>query len=100
MRNQFAQIRGDAAADELPKQAVFSVLGLTSLRYLTLLAPIGLFLGVLLALARLSRDSEMAALSACGVGPARLLGPVGALTALLAAVISWLALVQTPEASR
>lgn len=100
MSNQFAQILGDAAADELPKEAVFSVLGLTSLRYLTLLAPIGLFLGVLLALARLSRDSEMAALSACGVGPARLLGPVGALTALLAAVISWLALVQTPEASR
>ncbi|MBN1237939.1 MAG: LptF/LptG family permease, partial [Gammaproteobacteria bacterium] len=100
MSNQFAQILGEAAADELPKDAVFSILGLTSLRYLTLLAPIGLFLGVLLALARLSRDSEMAALSACGVGPVRLLGPVVLLTALLAGVISWLALIQTPDASR
>lgn len=100
MSNQFAQILGEAAADELPRDAVFSVLALTSLRYLTLLAPIGLFLGVILALARLSRDSEMAALSACGVGPARLLVPVGLLTLLLSAVISWLALVKTPEASR
>lgn len=100
MSNQFAEILGDAAANELPREAVFSILGLTSLRYLTLLSPIGLFLGVMLALARFSRDSEMAALSACGVGPARLLGPVGVLTLLLAAVIAWLSLVQTPAAVR
>ena len=100
MSHQFAEILGEAAADELPREAVFSVLGLTSLRYLTLLAPIGLFLGVLLALARFSRDSEMAALSACGVGPAKLLRPVGLLTLLLAAAVSWLALVQTPASSR
>jgi lipopolysaccharide export system permease protein len=65
-----------------------------------MLAPIGLFLGVMLALARLSRDSEMAALSACGVGPARLLVPVGLLTLLVAAVISWLSLIETPNATR
>jgi lipopolysaccharide export system permease protein len=100
MSNQFAQILGDAATDRLPKEAVFFVLGLTSLSYLTMLAPIGLFLGVLLALARLSRDSEMAALSACGVGPVRLLGPVALLALLLAAAISWLSLVQTPNAIR
>src|SRR5690606_6484835 len=84
---------------QLPKDAVFSILGLTSLRYITMLAPIGLFLGVMLALARLSRDSEMAALSACGVGPTRLLVPVGLLTSVVAAVISWLSLVQTPAAT-
>lgn len=100
MSNQFAVILGDAAADELPREAVFSVLGLTSLRYLTLLAPIGLFLGTMLALARLTRDSEMTALSACGVGPARLLGPIGVLTFGLAAVATWLVLVQTPAAAR
>ncbi|HEX7080131.1 MAG TPA: LPS export ABC transporter permease LptF [Gammaproteobacteria bacterium] len=99
MSNQFAEILGEAAADELPREAVFSVLGLTSLRYLTMLAPIGLFLGVLLALARLSRDSEMAALSACGIGPSRLLRPIALLAVTLAGVISWFALVQTPAAS-
>jgi lipopolysaccharide export system permease protein len=100
MSNQFAAILGDAAADELPREAVFSVLGLTALRYLTLLAPIGLFLGTMFALARLTRDSEMTALSACGVGPVRLLGPIGLLTLVLAAVSTWLVLVQTPAASR
>jgi lipopolysaccharide export system permease protein len=100
MSNQFAVILGDAAADQLPRDAVFSVLALTALRYLTVLAPIGLFLGTMLALARLTRDSEMAALSACGVGPVRLLGPIGLLTLILAAVATWLVLVQTPAASK
>lgn len=100
LSNQFAEVLGDAAAGSLPRDAVFPILGLTSLSYVTLLAPIGLFLGIMLALARLSRDSEMAALAACGIGPARLLRPIGLLTLLLAAAMSWLALVQTPAASR
>jgi len=100
MTNQFADILDDAAADRLPKDAVFLILGLTSLRFITLLTPIGLFLGIMLALARLNRDSEMAALAACGVGPLRLMGPIGFLTTGLAALIAWLSLVQTPEASR
>src|SRR5690606_12688365 len=37
---------------------------------------------------------------ACGIGPVRLLRPIGLLTLLLAAVMSWLALVETPAASR
>ena len=50
MSNQFAEILDDAAVGRLPRDAVFSILGLTSLRYLTALIPIGLFLGVILAL--------------------------------------------------
>jgi lipopolysaccharide export system permease protein len=100
MSNQFAEILGDAAADRLPREAVFSIFSLTSLRYLTTIAPIALFLGIMLALARLHRDREAAALSACGVGPGRLLVPIMGLTLALAAVISWLALVETPEAVR
>lgn len=99
MSNQFAEILGDAAADELPKDAVFAVFWLTSLRYLTILAPIALFLGVMLALARLNRDSEMAALFACGIGPGKLLWPIGTLTACVAAAAGWLSLVATPQAS-
>lgn len=100
MSNQFAEILGDAAADQLPKDAVFGVLGLASLQYVTALTPIGLFLGIMLALARLNRDSETAALMACGIGPVKMLGPVGLLTVVLAAGLAWLALVRTPEASR
>jgi lipopolysaccharide export system permease protein len=62
--------------------------------------PIALFLGVTLALARLNRDGEMAALAACGVGTGRLLVPIGGLALLLAAALGWLALVATPTASQ
>ncbi len=100
MSNQFAEVLDDAAAGRLPKDAVFAIFRLTSLRYIMLLTPIGLFLGVMLALARLNRDSEMAALAACGVGPAQLLGPISLLTMALFVSVAWLALKQTPDASR
>ena len=100
MTNQLADILGDAAADRLPRDAVFAIFSLTAMRYLTLLTPITLFLGVTLALARLNRDGEMAALAACGVGTGRLLVPIGGLALLLAAALSWLALVATPAASQ
>jgi lipopolysaccharide export system permease protein len=100
MSNQFAEILGDAAANTVPKDAVFEVLRLTFLRYLTFLMPVGLLLGIMLALARLNRDSESAALGASGIGPARLLIPVGTLTVVLAAFTSWLVLDRMPEAER
>ena len=74
------------------------LLGLSSLQYLTILAPIGLFLGLLLALARLNSDSEMAALNACGVGPMRILRPLMLLCTFLSIGIAWLSLQQAPAA--
>jgi lipopolysaccharide export system permease protein len=100
MSNQFAEILGDAATNAVPKDAIFEVFRWTFLRYLTLFAPISVLLGIMLALARLNRDSEMAALAACGIGPAQLLVPIGALTVVLAAFTAWLALAKMPEASR
>jgi len=100
MSNQFAEVLDDAAAGRLPKDAVFAILSLTSLRYITILTPLGLFLGVMLALARLNRDSEMAALASGGIGPAQLLGPISVLTLALSVSVAWLALKQTPDASR
>ncbi len=99
LSNQFAEILGDAAADDLPRTAVMTVFSLTFWRYFTFIAPVALLLGVLLALARLSRDSERAALAACGFGPDTLLKPIGVLGALAAAGVGWLAFVTTPEAN-
>ncbi len=100
MTNQLADILGDAAASRLPREAVLAIFGLTALRYLTLLTPITLFLGVTLALARLNRDGEMAALFACGVSTGRMLVPIGAFTLLLALGLTWLSMELTPAASR
>src|SRR5262245_44989157 len=99
MTNQLADILGDAAGNQLPREAVLAIFGLTALRYVTLLTPIALFLGVMLALARLNRDGESAALSACGVGPGRLLVPVLTLTSVLAIVLTWFSLFLNPDAS-
>jgi len=99
MAKQFADILGDAAAQRLPREAVWTIFALTSMRYVTLLTPIALFLGVMLALARLNRDCETAALSACGVGPGRLLAPVLVLTSVLALALAWFSLLLNPEAS-
>ncbi len=100
LTNQFAQVLGDAAANKLPKDVVFKVMGLTSLQYLMILIPIGLFLSIMLALGRLYRDSEMAALMACGVGPASLYRPLALLAVVLAMVTGWLSLSVAPGAIR
>lgn len=100
MSNQFAETLGDAAADLLPRGAVLRVFGLQFFQYLAVLAPIGVLLGILLAFARLNRDSEMTAIAACGIGPVRLLGPIGALGVLVAVGVGWLALERGPAASR
>lgn len=100
MTNQFAEILGDAAGGRLPRDAVIAVFALTAMTYLTALTPIAHFIGVLIALARLSRDGEMAALAACGIGPIQLLAPVSTLTFALAAVLTWLVFVATPAATQ
>ena len=100
MSNQFAEILGEAAANELPRDAVLGVMALTAVRYLTLLSPIALFLGIMLALARLNRDSETAALFSCGYGPVNFLVPIGLITCIIAAGSGWLSIVTAPSATR
>ena len=99
MSNQFAETLGDAASDALPREAVLRVFSLQFVQTLALLAPVSLLLGILLAMARLNRDSEMTALAACGIGPQRLLGPVATLGMLAAAAVGWLALFAAPRAA-
>ncbi|MFK8015617.1 MAG: LPS export ABC transporter permease LptF, partial [Gammaproteobacteria bacterium] len=98
--NQFARILGDAATGKLPKDAVFTLLGLTSLNYLTILIPLGLFLSVMLAFGRLYKDSEMSAMVACGVGPMELYRPLMRLTLVVALMVGALSVVAAPWALR
>ena len=100
MSNQFAVVLGDAAGRELPREAVFIVFGLSALRYLSLLAPVAVFLGIMLALARLNRDSETAALNSCGIGPSEMMMPIGLMTLMVAAATAWLTLISAPASMR
>jgi len=65
--NQFARVLTRAASDRLVKEAVFQLLAITSMEYLSLLLPVALFIAIILALGRMHQDSEMAALDKGGL---------------------------------
>lgn len=98
LTNQFARVLGEVAKDKLPKDAIFQIIGLTALQYLTILVPIGLFLAVMLALGRLYRDSEMPAMMACRVGPLDVYRPLSWLLVPLSLAVGWLAMEVVPVA--
>jgi lipopolysaccharide export system permease protein len=95
--NQFARVLGKAASGELPKDAVFALLGLTSVQYVSVLIPVAVLIAIMLALGRFNRDSELTAIYACGVGNARILRPLLLFAALLAVLLAWLTLVVVPQ---
>ena len=72
----FADVLGDIARGRVPAGLMLSQLGLMVINYLPLILPLGLMLGLVLAVGRLYRDSEMPVLVATGVGPRRLLRPL------------------------
>jgi lipopolysaccharide export system permease protein len=88
---QFARVLARAASDRLPREAMFELMGLKTIEYLTVLLPLAMFFSIVLALGRLYRDSEMTVMAACGIGPSRLYRPVMLITGLVAAILAWLA---------
>jgi lipopolysaccharide export system permease protein len=98
LTNQFARVLGEVAKDNLPKDAVFQIIGLTAVQYMTVLVPIGLFLSIMLALGRLYRDSELPAMMACRVGPGDLYRPMSWLMVPLVIGVGWLAMDTAPKA--
>jgi lipopolysaccharide export system permease protein len=72
----FADLLGEIARGKVPAGLLLSQLGLRLLNFLPILLPIALMLGLLLAIGRMYRDSEMPVLASFGIGPKRLLRPV------------------------
>lgn len=99
LSNRFARFLGQAASGKLPESEVFQLLGLAAVQLLGILVPIAFFLAILLALGRLYRDSEMAALAACGAEPGRILRAVYLAGLPVAALVAWLSLWAGPQAA-
>src|SRR3546814_559782 len=78
----FADVLGDIARARVPAGMMLAQLGLHLLNYLPQILPLGLMLGLLLALGRLYRHSELPVLPAIGVRPRRLLPPMLMLVSL------------------
>jgi len=96
--NEVAQVLSRAADNQYPRSMVLELIGLGALHNLDILVPIGLLLGVVLALGRLYHDSEVAAALACGAGPGRIYIPVALLALIVMAMLVWLSLVLAPRA--
>lgn len=81
---QFVALLNEAATDAMPAEDIARLMILRNLRNVAILMPVALFFAVMLSLGRLYKDSEMAALNACGVGPGRILAVMLTVAALLA----------------
>ncbi len=99
LSNQLARVLSQAAANDFPRDVVFSLIGLTSAGYLTVIVPIGFFLAIMLALGRMYHESEMAAIQSCGVGPAGLYRPIAFLGVFITALLVWLSFWAIPGAA-
>lgn len=87
---------GSAAAGNLPPGLVFTVILFRLPGFLELIMPLAFFISVLLALGRMYVDSEMVVISACGIGPVRLLSIIMVPALLTAAVVASLSLLVSP----
>jgi lipopolysaccharide export system permease protein len=96
--NQLARVLGQAADNQYGRHVVFDLIALGAIMNLSVIVPVGLLLAVVLTLGRMYHDSEMAALQACGFGPARLLAPLFCFAAVIAVGLAWLAFFQVPRA--
>jgi lipopolysaccharide export system permease protein len=98
LTNQVAKVLQRAAENQYPQSVVLQLIGLGALQNLSVLMPIGLLLGVVLAFGRLYHDSEMAAATACGVGPARIFFPISLLAVSVTVLLSYLTMSVAPAA--
>ncbi|WP_446830654.1 LPS export ABC transporter permease LptF [Candidatus Foliamicus sp.] len=98
--NQCVRILSAAASQSLPRDAVLPMIGYTCLQYLPVIMPAALFFGLLLALGRMYRDSELPASMACGYGARAQLLPVLSLAVPVAALACWMTLDLAPDARR
>jgi lipopolysaccharide export system permease protein len=90
---------GRAVSGDLPVHLIFVLLGLQTVKNLSLILPLALFIGILLTLGRWYRDNEMTVLGACGVGLTHFLRPAWVLAFWIAAIVALLSLYLGPLAT-
>lgn len=96
----FASVLRQVANGSFPASVMFQVLGLNMLDGLSTLLMLAGFLGLLLGLGRMWRESEMHVLAAAGMGPAGILRPVAVLAVVLMLVVGVVSMWLGPWASR
>ena len=98
MSGTFVRLLGEALTGRYPADLVLTLFVLSSMGSMVLLLPFALFISVMMALGRFYRDSEMAVLSACGMGPLQIFKTVAQLATGAAILVAVLSLWVTPWA--
>ena len=96
LSHRLAGYLNKAASGLLARDSIFLLLSLQLIEVLIFLMPLAFLLSVMLALGRLYRDHEMAALAACGQGPLSVYHAVFLLAAPVALLTAGLALFVAP----
>jgi lipopolysaccharide export system permease protein len=100
LSTRFASFLSLAAKGQLPRDLLFEVVALSSLRFMVILMPVSLLLAVMLSLGRLYSDNEVAAMTGCGVSLGDLYRPFLRIAVLLAAFTALLSFYLGPWAGR
>jgi hypothetical protein len=82
LTDQVARVLERAAEGQFPRGVVIELIMLGAVQNVPLVLPVGLLLGIVLALGRLYHDSEMTAAQACGAGSRSVMLPVLGFTLL------------------
>jgi len=98
--NQVARVLERAAESQYPRGVVLELILLSVVQNLSLVVPVALLIGIVLALGRLYHDSEMTAAQACGAGSRTVLLPVLGFAAILAVLLAALSLYVSPATSQ
>lgn len=95
----FAGVLQQVAKGSFPASVMFQVLGLRTLAQLTNMLPLASMIGLLMALGRMYRESEMHVLMSSGMGPVGLIRPTSILAVVLVLLSAVVALWVGPWAT-
>lgn len=93
---RFARYLAQAAVGNLPGEIIFTLLGYSSLSALDMILPIGALLAVMLAMGRMSSDSELTVMAACGIPERQIVKNVLIFSSIIAFCVGLLSLFIVP----
>lgn len=96
---QLGAVLARAAELQYPRGLVLQLFALGAAENFAILLPLGLLLGVVLAVGRMYHENEMVAAQACGFGRAHIYVPLLALALPVAALSAWMNLQLAPAAA-
>jgi len=94
---RFARYLAQAAVGNLPGEIIFTLLGFSSLGALAIILPMGALLAAMLAMGRMSSDSELTVMAACGIPERQIVRNILIFSGTIAFIVALLSLSIVPS---